>query len=286
MARITSVDVTSGIPTAGTGTVATLDGVLDATNGPAAIKPPSTAPVAADKALVVAISPNSVNANGPATSANSAPVVIASDQAWPVGTTGFMKKEDVASADGDAGIPAMAIQRATPADTAADLDYSMLQMSGGGLWVKQAPQGASAAITFTPAASSHNAGDCVGAAGNFASLGVSGSSIMITSATLYIDNTAALATAWRVHLYNVTPSSAIADDAAWDFADADVAQYLGSFDLPSTATDIGTNQWAQADGINKQVKMSGTGLFAYLQCLSTVTTTATAHIVTINVAPV
>ncbi len=142
---------------------------------------------------------------------------------------------------------------------------------------------ATASVTFTPAASSHTAGDCVGAAGNFATLGISGSRIMITSATLYIDNTAALATAWRVHLYNVTPSSAIADDAAWDFADADVAQYLGSFDLPSTATDIGTNQWAQADGINKQVKMSGTGLFGYLQNLSTVTTTATAHIVTLNV---
>lgn len=142
---------------------------------------------------------------------------------------------------------------------------------------------ASAAVTFTPAASSHTGGDCVGAAGNFASLGASGSCIMITSATLYIDNTAALATAWRLHLYNVTPTSAIADDAAWDFADADVAQYLGYIDLPSTATDIGTNQWAQADGINKQVKMAGTGLFGYLQNLSTVTTTATAHIVTLNV---
>lgn len=222
MARITSVDVTSGIPTAGTGTVATLDGVLDATNGPAAIKPASTAPLPTDKALVVAISPNSVNANGRATAANSAPVTLPSDAA------------------------------------------------------------ASSSVTFTPAASSHTAGDCVGAAGNFASLGASGSSIMITSATLYIDNTAALATAWRLHLYNVTPSSAIADDSAWDFADADVTQYLGYIDLPSTATDIGTNQWAQADGINKQVKMAGTGLFGYLQNLSTVTTTATAHIVTLN----
>lgn len=63
MARITSVDVTAGVPTAGTGTVATLDGVFDATNGPVATKPASTAPVAADKAMVVAISPNGQNAN-------------------------------------------------------------------------------------------------------------------------------------------------------------------------------------------------------------------------------
>lgn len=75
MARITSVDVTSGIPTAGTGTVSTLDGVLDATNGPITTKPASTAPVATDKAMVVAIHPLSVNANGRAAAAASAPIV-------------------------------------------------------------------------------------------------------------------------------------------------------------------------------------------------------------------
>ena len=48
--------------------------------GVAAVKDASTAPVATDPALVVAISPNSVNSNGQKTMANSAPVVIASDQ--------------------------------------------------------------------------------------------------------------------------------------------------------------------------------------------------------------
>jgi hypothetical protein len=147
-------------------------------------------------------------------------------------------------------------------------------------------EGSNASVTFTPAATSHTAGDCVGAAGEFTSMGTSGARIMITSATLYIDNTAALATSWRLHLYNVTPTSAIADDAAWDFADADVTQYLGYIDLPSTATDIGTNQWAQVDGLNKQIKLSGTSVFAYLQNLSTVTLTATAHIVTLHAVAV
>lgn len=45
-----------------------------------AVKAASTAPAATDPSLVVAISPNSVNANGQATMANSAPVVIASNQ--------------------------------------------------------------------------------------------------------------------------------------------------------------------------------------------------------------
>lgn len=51
--------------------------ISDGTNA-AAIKAASTAPVASDPSLVVAISPNSVNANGRAVPANSAPVVVAS----------------------------------------------------------------------------------------------------------------------------------------------------------------------------------------------------------------
>ena len=56
----------------------------DGTNT-ATIKAASTAPVATDTALVVTISPNSVNANGQNTMANSAPVVLPSNQSWPTG---------------------------------------------------------------------------------------------------------------------------------------------------------------------------------------------------------
>lgn len=50
--------------------------------------------------------------------------------------TSIGKAEDVASADADVGVPAMAIQKASPADTAGtDGDYAMLQMSAGRLWV-------------------------------------------------------------------------------------------------------------------------------------------------------
>lgn len=46
----------------------------------AIVKPASTAAVATDPALVVTMSPNGLNTNGQKTMANSAPVVIASDQ--------------------------------------------------------------------------------------------------------------------------------------------------------------------------------------------------------------
>lgn len=45
------------------------------------------------------------------------------------------KAEDAAAASGDTGVAALAIQLATPADTAGtDGDYAMLQMSAGRLW--------------------------------------------------------------------------------------------------------------------------------------------------------
>lgn len=51
------------------------------------------------------------------------------------GATNIAKAEDVASADADVGVPAMAIRKATPANTSStDGDYEMLQMSAGRLW--------------------------------------------------------------------------------------------------------------------------------------------------------
>ena len=51
------------------------------------------------------------------------------------GATSIGKAEDVASADADVGVPAMAVQKAIPANTAgADGDYEFLQMSAGRVW--------------------------------------------------------------------------------------------------------------------------------------------------------
>lgn len=52
------------------------------------------------------------------------------------GATSIAKAEDVASADGDVGVPALAVRKATPANTSGtDGDYEFLQMSAGRLWV-------------------------------------------------------------------------------------------------------------------------------------------------------
>jgi hypothetical protein len=50
--------------------------------------------------------------------------------------TNIAKAEDVASADADVGVPAMAVRKASPANTSGtDGDYEMLQISAGRLWV-------------------------------------------------------------------------------------------------------------------------------------------------------
>lgn len=52
------------------------------------------------------------------------------------GATNIAKAEDAASASADVGVPAMAIRKATPANTSdTDGDYEMIQMSAGRVWV-------------------------------------------------------------------------------------------------------------------------------------------------------
>lgn len=141
--------------------------------------------------------------------------------------------------------------------------------------------GLSAAATFTPAASSHVANDCNGAAQQFSLGAVSDGRIMITDATLMISGATAEATAWRLYLYNVTPPSATADDGAWDLPSGDRASFLGYVDL-GTAVDLGSTQWVQTSAINMSVKLADQSVFGYLVNLTTVTPANIAHIVTLT----
>ena len=144
--------------------------------------------------------------------------------------------------------------------------------------------GGYAEATFTPAANSHTAGDCNGAAQEFTLGAPSGCVFMITDADFYIDGGTAEATAWRLHLYNVTPPSALADDAAWDVPSGDRSAYIGYIDL-GTAVDLGATQAIQNAGVNRSVKLAGTSLFGYLVNLSTLTPTAITHRVRLRGTP-
>jgi hypothetical protein len=145
-----------------------------------------------------------------------------------------------------------------------------------------ASQAYSASATFTPAASSHTTPAVNGGAQQFSTMGPASGRILITGASLEIDGASAEASAWRLYLYNVTPPSATADAGAWDLVSGDRASHLGYIDL-GTAVDLGSTQWVETSGINKQVALAASGnLFGYLVNLTTLTPAAVAHIVTLH----
>jgi hypothetical protein len=145
----------------------------------------------------------------------------------------------------------------------------------------------SASATFTPAATSHAGNDCFGAAQEFKLLDrmgqppAAGSHIKITSVTFTQATATNVTSVWRVHLYNVTPPSAIADDAAFDVAAGDRASYLGYVDI-SQLIDTGSTLYIDMPNLGKQVKLLGTSLFGYLVNVTTLTAEAVAHTVTIQ----
>lgn len=145
-----------------------------------------------------------------------------------------------------------------------------------------------ASATFTPAATSHAGGDCFGAAQEFKLLDrngsppAAGSHIKITSLTFMQATGTNVTSVWRLHLYNVTPPSAIADDAVFDVPAGDRASYLGYVDI-SQLVDTGATLYIDMPNLGKQVKLLGTSLFGYLVSVTTLTAEAVAHSVTLQV---
>ena len=80
------------------------------------------------------------------------------------GATTIAKAEDVASADADVGVPAMAVRKATPANTSGtDGDYEFLQMSAGRLWTSATIDTALPAGTNAIGKLASNSGVTIGA---------------------------------------------------------------------------------------------------------------------------
>jgi len=141
--------------------------------------------------------------------------------------------------------------------------------------------GVSAVATFTPAAASHVAGDVHGGAQEFDLAAPSGGRIKINSISLQINGATIETTAWTLHMFSVTPVSALADDAAFILPATDQANYLGSIAI-TQVVDYGDTLWQQVDNLNKQIKLAGTKVWGYLTNGTTLTPQAVAHKVTIH----
>lgn len=148
----------------------------------------------------------------------------------------------------------------------------------------------SATATFTPAAAEHVAGDVNGGAQLFTFLDRNGqppspgAHLVMRWANMLIAGGTIETTAWALHLYNVTPPSALADDAAFDLgaggtAAADRAAYLGAIAI-AQIVDLGSTLYIE--GVQtKLLKLSGTTAYGYLVNGTTLTPAAVAHNVTL-----
>lgn len=115
-----------------------------------------TQPVSVASAIAVTDNSGSLTVDNNGTFAVQATVAA--------GATNIAKAEDVASADADVGVPAMAVRKATPANTSGtDGDYEMLQMSAGRLWVSASVDTALPAGTNAIGKLASNTGVTIGA---------------------------------------------------------------------------------------------------------------------------
>lgn len=138
--------------------------------------------------------------------------------------------------------------------------------------------------TFTPAAAAYLAGDIMQSAQSFGSVGpTAGGAILITNTRLRVDAASVVSgeTSYTLHLYTVTPPSALADNAAWDLPSGDRASYVGSIAL-GTVVDVGSTLYVEQTGLTKQITVpAGGSLFGYLVTNGAFTATAAARVVTL-----
>lgn len=137
----------------------------------------------------------------------------------------------------------------------------------------ESPDGYVATLTVTRPSdtTAYAAADVLGPTGGgtsaleFAFGAFSGRCIRIEGTALERDVVAVIAgeTTYTLHLYSVTPPSALADNAAFDLPAGDRASYLGSINL-GTPVDLGSTLFIEQNGVNKLVKLPGTSIFGYL----------------------
>lgn len=112
-----------------------------------------------------------VDGSGTALPVSGTVAVTNSDMAT---VAGAVKAEDVASANAHTGIPAMAVRKATPANTSdTDGDYENLQVSAGRLWASATIDAALPAGSNAIGKLAANAGVNIGDVGNLATIGTS-----------------------------------------------------------------------------------------------------------------
>lgn len=147
-----------------------------------------------------------------------------------------------------------------------------------------APAGITASASFTPAAAAYSAGDIMDVAKEFAFTYADGSPlragslIRILTAIVKIDQTAMQASeaAYALQCFSETPPSALADNAAWTLASADLTAYRGAIQL-GTPIDLGAACYVKTPNIDLDIKLATSSLWGQCQTIAGFTATAVAR---------
>jgi hypothetical protein len=133
------------------------------------------------------------------------------------------------------------------------------------------------------------ANDAVGATAavwKFNNIGPAGGKIIVTSVSLRINVTAVPAgmTSFKLYLYRSTPTSALADNAAWTLHADDLSVYAGSISVGSPALPAASSGaiLVESDQINKQFFLApgSADLYGYLVTAGTYTPgSASVHVI-------
>jgi len=143
------------------------------------------------------------------------------------------------------------------------------------------PLRGSVTCTFTPAASSHTALDCVGGAKTVTFPAVCANRIIsLRGYSLSLATTTPITSIYKAFIFSSTPT-VIADDAAFVVAAADGAKLAGVVSIIQPVDY--TSTWQLAEGLiaGQPIELSSTTATIYLQNVSTVTTEAVAFKLTL-----
>lgn len=195
------------------------------------------------------------------------------------------------------GSPIMGYAEDSPTPlTDGDLGFPSLEPGTRNLRVTP-PHGSGKAVSITRTAdtNAYVANDAIGtgvssgdAVHTFSNLRPDGAGeYLVTSAELEIDLSAVPSgmTSFNLHLHSASPNSDLADNAAYDLTSGDRSTYLGKINL-GTPVDEGSTLYIKQDGINQQITLAGTDLFAYLVTVGAYTpASATVYKVTLHGIP-
>lgn len=207
------------------------------------------------------------------------------------GATSIAANEDDASNNADTGVKVLAVQKATPANTAtSDGDYEFLQISAGKLWV--APLGFPVTVTTDVArpgdTTAYTANDAwsdsttAPTSGGFTFTGAarkSGGSGIITDAVITTSGDATTLLQGEIWLFNQAVTN-IDDNAAFAVTDAEIKTYVGK--IPFLMEDSGNNGSFHAQKLNIMFTCSGSANLRYLIKVKNAYTPVSSEVLTVT----